>query len=38
MEIKRATSYRVALALFPRWIYPAGHKMRREGAPKIYKE
>ena len=38
MQIERATDYRGALLKLPRWIYPDGHKMRRNSAPRIYKE
>ena len=38
MQIERAADYRSAFAYLPRWIYPNGHKMRRNGAPRIYKE
>jgi len=38
LQIERAADYRGALTTLPRWIYPAGHTMRRNSAPRIYKE
>jgi hypothetical protein len=38
MQIETAPNYRAALIALPRWIFPANHRMRREGGPKLYKE
>jgi hypothetical protein len=38
MMIEHASNYFTASRKLPRWIYPNGVKMRRQGGPQLYKE
>ena len=38
LQTERAADYSRAPFALPRWIYPDGHAMRRQGAPKLYKD